>query len=79
MRYSVSNRRDTTFEASFRHRIKYLADALSLEPHNSMCIPFEISFKFLLEQKNWIFEIDEVLRLHDTLYNSVMKMIISAN
>jgi len=41
----LSHRRDTSFEASFRHRNKYLADVLSL----NLCKSMHIRSKFHFE------------------------------
>ena len=43
----LSHRRDTSFEASFRHRKKYLADVLSLDPCNALCIHSKIPFQII--------------------------------
>ena len=82
----LSHRRDTSFEASFRHRNKYLADVLSLELWPSMNIrskfSFEISFgaKFFslsffdnLEFLNFTeYHVSVILsRRRDTLYYKV--------
>ena len=54
--YFVSHSHDTSFEASFRYRKKYLSDVFSLDPCNALCIhskiPFQITFR---AKKNYSF------------------------
>ena len=49
--YYVSHRHDTSFEASFRHRKQYLADMLSLDPCNTLCIHSKIPFQIIFRAK----------------------------
>ena len=49
--YYVSRRRDTSFEARFRHRNKYLADVLSLDPCKTVCIHSKIPFQIIFGAK----------------------------
>ena len=43
----LSHRRDTSLEVSFRQRKKYLADVLSLDPCNTVCIHSKIQFQII--------------------------------
>ena len=71
----LSHRHDTSFEASFRHRKKYLADVLSLDPCNEEYIHSKIPFQIIFRAKqiSYLFfkfrihEIYKVSRLHDTI------------
>ena len=47
-------RHDTSFEASFRHRKKYLADVISLDPCNTVCILSKFPFQNIFGAKKFL-------------------------
>ena len=48
-----SRLRDTSFEASFRQRYKYLADVLSLDPYNNLGICSKLPFQIIFGAKKF--------------------------
>ena len=66
---------DTSFETSFRHRKKYLAEVLSFGPCNSECIRSKNAFQIIFGGKKIfldflkfrIFKMYIVSRLRDTI------------
>ena len=84
--YYVSRLRDTSFETSFRHRKKYLAEVLSFGPCNSECIHSKNTFQIIFGAKKfssffWNSEYFKCIKYHvsvilsrrrDTLYISML-------
>ena len=82
----VSRRRDTSFEASFRHRKNHLADVLSFDACNTVCIHSKILFQIIFKEKKnsyFFFNLEnlKLIKYHvsvilswrrETLYNSLI-------